>query len=171
MLCGLQVHAYGFSMRDQRFAIRNTLVQTGNLIMIGNIVQQLFVIIVPSLILCYMVSNNTHALLPSKKSKIFQESVQFRLPLKIYILIDHQKLTKLQFSNKLWIDRNNLKIMSFGTQLLFMQKAALQTANIWLISKKVVLFLSEASGQRYTSGIATSNLDVLVLSMGFLITF
>ena len=67
MLCGLLVDAHGCFARDQKYVTKSTLVQTGKLIMIGNIVQLLYATIVHSLIHLYMDYNSTHALLLSKK--------------------------------------------------------------------------------------------------------
>jgi hypothetical protein len=96
-LCGLLVDVHGCLTSDQKCVIKSTSVQTGLPIMIGNIVQQSSVTIALSLMLCYMVFNNTHASLLRKKLKRSQESVQFRLPLKTYILIDPQKTIKVEF--------------------------------------------------------------------------
>ena len=130
-LCGQQVDALGFSVKDQRCAIRSIWVQTGRLITIGNTAQLWFVTIVPSLILCYMVFNSTHVSLLKWKSRTFQVSVQSQKPLRTYISTDPQKLTRVESLSKLWTDKSNQKLMRIMTQLWFMQKVEPPTVNTW----------------------------------------
>lgn len=160
---------YGFSMKGQKFAIRNISGLTGNQIMMINTAEVPLVIIAHSLIRCYTVCVNIHASQQNKKSKMYHLLVQYQRLQETSIQIDQVQQVNGQFKTLLTKDSCWLRMTQTGILLPFMLKEVLQMENLYANSKEEPLCPVFQYSRKYTNTIACSNQVALVSLMVFLI--